>query len=242
MEGSTGSTSTGEGGDVDGSLAGASLCCLSYMQPGRCIFFCDVSRYSAFLLLLLSMSLPMSFSFCFFAALAVIFFPAPPPPSFSSRIPSSLPPPPPYPPTPNPNSSGLGGGRDGVGGAGGAIGGGLGDTDGRGGSSGGSSSNRVGRGSLADPDDTRARSLSPYAHPRRGAGNAAGIIEAGAPEAAVAKRDRGPTLAIHRAGLGAHLLLPAVSVGAAWLLDLFIRFLENSLEYTAKHHIISGEF
>eukprot|EP00904_Undaria_pinnatifida_P004987 jgi/Undpi1/1618/HiC_scaffold_11.g05008.m1 len=137
-------------------------------------------------------------------------------------------------------SSGLGGGRDGVGGAGGAIGGGLGDTDGRGGSSGGSSSNRVGRGSLADPDDTRARSLSPYAHPRRGAGNAAGIIEAGAPEAAVAKRDRGPTLAIHRAGLGAHLLLPAVSVGAAWLLDLFIRFLENSLEYTAKHHIISG--
>lgn len=150
----------------------------------------------------------------------------------------------------NSNPSGLGGGRDGGGGAGGAGGGlGGGDSDGRGGGivgggggGGGSGSNRVGRGSLADTDEIRARSLSPYSHPRRGAGNAAGSIEAGAPEAAVAKRDRGPTLAMHRAGLGAHLLLPAVSVGAAWLLDLFIRFLENSLEYTAKHHIISGEF
>lgn len=140
--------------------------------------------------------------------------------------------------------SGLGGGRDGgVAGAGGGLGGGDSDVRGgvgAGGGIGSGSGNRAGRGSLADADETRARSLSPYSHARRGAGNAAGSIEAGAPEAAVAKRDRGPTLAMHRAGLGAHLLLPAVSVGAAWLLDLFIRFLENSLEYTAKHHIISG--
>lgn len=57
----------------------------------------------------------------------------------------------------------------------------------------------------------------------------------------MAGRDRGPTLGMHRAGLGAHLLLPAVSVGAAWLLDLFIRAVENHVEWTAKHHIISGE-
>lgn len=58
----------------------------------------------------------------------------------------------------------------------------------------------------------------------------------------MAGRDRGPTLGMHRAGLGAHLLLPAVSVGAAWLLDLFIRAVENHVEWTAKHHIISGEW
>lgn len=89
---------------------------------------------------------------------------------------------------------------------------------------------------------SRSRSLSPHSRlPLRGAGVAAGSFEAGTPEASVAGRDRGPTLGIHRAGLGAHLLLPAVSVGAAWLLDLFIRFLENRVEYTAKHHIISGK-
>ncbi|CAN0249544.1 unnamed protein product, partial [Scytosiphon promiscuus] len=88
---------------------------------------------------------------------------------------------------------------------------------------------------------SRSRSLSPHSRPPlRGAGMAAGSLEAGTPEASVAGRDRGPTLGMHRAGLGAHLLLPAVSVGAAWLLDLFIRFLENRVEYTAKHHIISG--
>ncbi|CAN0511866.1 unnamed protein product, partial [Ectocarpus sp. 12 AP-2014] len=87
----------------------------------------------------------------------------------------------------------------------------------------------------------RSRSLSPRSRPAlRGAGIAGSLLEAGTPEASVAGRDRGPTLGIHQAGLGAHLLLPAVSVGAAWLVDLFIRFLENRVEYTAKHHIISG--
>lgn len=99
------------------------------------------------------------------------------------------------------------------------------------------------RGRTSDIGGTRsARSLSPYSpNARRGEGYAAGRSEAGAAEAGITGRDRGPTLGIHRAGLGAHLLLPAVSVGAAWLLDLAIRFLENSVEYTAKHHIISGE-
>ncbi|CAM9932955.1 unnamed protein product [Pylaiella littoralis] len=87
----------------------------------------------------------------------------------------------------------------------------------------------------------RSRSHSPRSRPPvRGAGMAAGSLEAGAAEAGVARRDRGPTLGMHRAGLGAHLLLPAVSVGAAWLLDLFIRAVENHVEWTAKHHIISG--
>lgn len=105
-------------------------------------------------------------------------------------------------------------------------------------------------GGLDEPDDDatglggtghRSRSLSPRSRPPlRGAGMAAGSLEAGAPEASVAGRDRGPTLGMHRAGLGAHLLLPAVSVGAAWLLDLFIRAVENHVEWTAKHHIISG--
>lgn len=80
-------------------------------------------------------------------------------------------------------------------------------------------------------------SLSPFSTTRRGAGN----LEAPAPESGVTGRDRGPALAIHRAGLGAHLLLPAVSVGAAWLLDLCIRWVENRVPYTAQHHIISGE-
>lgn len=93
----------------------------------------------------------------------------------------------------------------------------------------------------ADKEEVaHSRSLSPYSA-RRGQGLTAGSLDAAAPEAGVAGRDRGPTLAIHRAGLGAHLLLPAVSVGAAWLVDLCIRFLENSVEWTAKHHIISGE-
>lgn len=88
----------------------------------------------------------------------------------------------------------------------------------------------------------RSRSHSPRSRPTlRGGGMAAGSLEAGAAEAGVAGRDRGPTLGIHRAGLGAHLLLPAVSVGAAWLLDLFIRAVENHVEWTAKHHVISGE-
>ncbi|CAM9963997.1 unnamed protein product, partial [Ectocarpus sp. 4 AP-2014] len=93
----------------------------------------------------------------------------------------------------------------------------------------------------AGSNNHRSRSLSPRSRPAlRGAGIAGSLLEAGTPEASVAGRDRGPTLGIHRAGLGAHLLLPAVSVGAAWLVDLFIRFLENRVEYTAKHHIISG--
>eukprot|EP00903_Cladosiphon_okamuranus_P021043 g19335.t1 len=94
---------------------------------------------------------------------------------------------------------------------------------------------------LGTNNNHRSRSLSPHSRPPlRGAGLAAGSLEAGAAEASVAGRDRGPTLGMHRAGLGAHLLLPAVSVGAAWLLDLFIRAVENNVEWTAKHHIISG--
>lgn len=88
------------------------------------------------------------------------------------------------------------------------------------------------------------RSLSPFSRRGQGALDTAGpaaTTAAGAPEAGIAGRDRGPTLAIHRAGLGAHLLLPAVSVGAAWLLDLAIRFVENRVRYTAEHHILSGE-
>lgn len=147
-------------------------------------------------------------------------------------LPQPLPPYPPLnPPKPKPKPSRGPADRAGGGGVGRGRGGGLG-------------------GDLNDDDDDvaglgsnhRSRSLSPRSRPPlRGAGLAAGSLEAGAPEAAVAGRDRGPTLGMHRAGLGAHLLLPALSVGAAWLLDLFIRAVENHVEWTAKHHIISGE-
>lgn len=134
---------------------------------------------------------------------------------------------------PDRGRQGLGGGAGGgIAGRGHGLGGGLPGFD---------DASVVGS-SDAGSNNHRSRSLSPRSRPPlRGAGIAGSALEAGTPEASVAGRDRGPTLGIHRAGLGAHLLLPAVSVGAAWLVDLFIRFLENRVEYTAKHHIISGE-
>ncbi|CAM9766136.1 unnamed protein product, partial [Ectocarpus fasciculatus] len=136
---------------------------------------------------------------------------------------------------PDRGRQGLGGAAAAGGLAGGGRGHGLGD-----GLPGFDDSNLVGS-SDTGGNNHRSRSLSPRSRPAlRGAGIAGSALEAGTPEASVAGRDRGPTLGIHRAGLGAHLLLPAVSVGAAWLVDLFIRFLENRVEYTAKHHIISG--
>ncbi|CAN0370193.1 unnamed protein product [Discosporangium mesarthrocarpum] len=52
--------------------------------------------------------------------------------------------------------------------------------------------------------------------------------------------DQSPTLSIHKAGLGAHLTLLALSVALAWAVDLAIRGAEYRVSYTAKHHIISG--
>lgn len=51
--------------------------------------------------------------------------------------------------------------------------------------------------------------------------------------------DRGPTLHTHQSDLGVHRMLPAVSVGTTWLMVMCIHFLESSMDYTAKHSVIS---